>query len=92
MNELRKEIEVLGSSAVGLGQRVDRLAAELQRVKERLEQFESSHAHTAPYAQAIRMASRGTGVEELMETFGLSRVEAELLHKVHPELAGDTQA
>ena len=76
----------LGSSAVGVGRHLQALAANQRRFSEQLLQLESAEVgNSAPYAQAIRMASRGSGVHELMENFGLTEVEAELLHKLHPE-------
>lgn len=51
--------------------------------KERLEKLELSNAATGPYNQAAQLAARGRGTEELIETCGLSRTEAELMVKLH---------
>ena len=86
IGQLQSELNMLASASVGMGQRLDRAIADLRSLRESLESLESrGTAGDGSYLQAIRMAERGKGVEELMEVFGVSRAEAELLRKLHPE-------
>ena len=82
---LESELEMLASTSVGMGQRLDRTVAEIRALSQRLEQFETRDPGSNAYMHAIRMAERGKDVDELMEVFGVSRAEAELIRKLHPE-------
>lgn len=74
----------LRASTLGLGRQLERL----EKGQGLLEAQVASAAHVSPndsgYAQAIRMAARGTvGVDELVQDFGLPQGEAELLLRMH---------
>ena len=86
LDSVRNELRVLSSSAVGMGQRLERVVQELQGLRERQERLESRESAGTAYGQAIRMAERGKNVDELVETFGVSRAEAELMRNLHPEM------
>lgn len=79
------ELAMLASTSVGMGQRLDRVAADLRAVQERLDQVESRDPGANTYVHAIRMSERGKGVDELIDVFGVSRAEAELIRKLHPD-------
>lgn len=87
--ELREQVKILSSSALGMAKRIDRLALEVRGCSARLEGSEGQTQEPALYSQAIRMAERGIGIKELMENFGLPRTEAELLFKLHRQLQQD---
>jgi len=87
--ELREQLKILSSSALGMAKRIDRLALELRSCQAQLESSDVKTQEPALYSQAIRMAERGIGIDELMENFGLPRTEAELLYKLHRQLQQD---
>lgn len=41
-----------------------------------------------PFEYAARMARQGADIEDLMQTYGLSRAEASLIHRVHGRRPG----
>lgn len=59
------------------------LAERVELLSRQQEQLLLRDADTGPYFQAIRQAGQGAGVEELMERAGVSRVEAELILRLH---------
>ncbi len=84
VEELRQQLAILSSSALGVAERVDRLARDMQRLDGRVGEAELDAANGgASYVPAIKMAERGCAVEELIEHFGLPLGEAELLSKLH---------
>jgi uncharacterized coiled-coil protein SlyX len=74
----------LSASAVGQGELLSRVNRDLARLRERLEQMAATTEEGgAAFNQAIRMARKGSGADEIMETCGLSRVEADLVVLLH---------
>jgi hypothetical protein len=64
------------------GRAADRLGEEFSQVADRLEQLENRGA-TQPLDQAIDSARLGASPGALAQKFGLSRLEAELVTRLH---------
>ncbi len=79
---LRREIEVLASISLRTGRRVKRIEHEYSGVADRVEVVELRGA-AACFDQAIDSARRGTDPGRLTQQFGLSRVEADLVTRLH---------
>ena len=47
------------------------------------EQLMLRDAETGPYFRAVRIAEKGASVDSMIEQTGVTRVEAELIHKLH---------
>ena len=74
----------LSIGAVGQGEQLLRLEQDLARLKNRLEEVASSSDGAGAVAnQAIRMARKGCSAREIMETCGLSEIEADLVVLMH---------
>ena len=65
------------------------LAERVELLSRQQEQLMLRDADTGPYFQAIRQAGQGAGAEELMQRAGVSRVEAELILRLHAPGARD---
>ncbi len=79
-----KELAALRASALGMGRTLARLEGELRQLREKLERLERMESGDGGrYAQAIRMVAKGASVDDLVEDFGLSRSEAQLLVTLH---------
>ena len=87
--EIKEQLKILCSSELGMAKRLDRMAKDLNQLQMRLTEQEVHGSENIPYAQAIRMAERGTDVDGLIENFGLNRGEAELLKKLHQDLSDE---
>ena len=90
MQSLRNDLRVLSSSAVTVGDRVaklDRIIGQISHQQKELglrqEQIDRSEPEDRSYAHAIKLASRGAGIDELMEVCDLTRGEAELVAMMH---------
>jgi hypothetical protein len=79
---MRREIEVLASISLRTGRRVKRIEQEYSGVAERVELVEL-RGTAASFDEAIDSARRGTDPARLTQQFGLSRVEADLVTRLH---------
>src|SRR5580692_6914849 len=79
---MRRELEVVGSISLRTGRRVKRIEHDYASVADRVESVELRGA-TPSFDQAIDSARRGTDSGRLTQQFGLSRVEADLVARLH---------
>jgi predicted Holliday junction resolvase-like endonuclease len=87
---MQADLRALCHSAVQVGERVNRMEAELKGLQQRQQELgvrQDNLSHSEPleagFEQAIRLARKGSSVEELMEICNLSRGEAELIAMMH---------
>lgn len=80
----------LSAGALGQGQNLARVRQDLSQLKERIEQLANSDTSGSSFNKAIRLARNGRGPDELMETCGLSRVEADLIVMLHRGESGQS--
>lgn len=71
--------------SVGQGQHLARMEEDLARLRHQLEKVASQEGGDAAFGQAIRLARRGAEPDQIMETCGLSRMEADLVVLLHRE-------
>ncbi|MGD8710838.1 MAG: DUF2802 domain-containing protein [Ectothiorhodospiraceae bacterium] len=89
--ELNEQLHGLTAGAVGQRQQIGRLHDDISRLRDRLEAVaDSGGAGGAVLDQAIRMAKKGMGAAEIMETCGLSQMEADLVVLLHRERRSET--
>lgn len=79
VDQLEQELRALCTASVGAGDHVVRLEQQVQRIMERQNQLELRTSGERPYTQASQLVDRGADIDELMESCGLTRGEAELL-------------
>ena len=79
VQQLEQELGALCSASVGAGEHVVRLEQQVQRMVERQNQLEMRTTTDRPYSQASQLVNRGADIDELVDTCGLTRGEAELL-------------
>lgn len=90
MESLRSDLRALCTAAVTVGQRVNRLERGVTAVSKRQEELgmrQDQMAQWEPeehsFQHAIKLATRGASVEELIEVCGLPQGEAELIAMMH---------
>ncbi|MDN5850971.1 MAG: DUF2802 domain-containing protein [Nitrococcus sp.] len=66
-------------------ERLDQHEQQLGRLRERLDQLASSDGSGGAFNTAIRLARKGISAREIMETCGLSEMEADLVILLHRE-------
>jgi len=79
IQSLEQELGALCSASVGAGEHVVKLEQQVQRITERQDQLELRSTSARPYDQASQLVNKGANIEELMDSCGLTRGEAELL-------------
>lgn len=79
LQQLEQEIGALCSASMGAGEHVVRLEQQVQRIVERQNRQDMQTAVERPYSQASQLVTHGADIDELMQTCGLTRGEAELL-------------
>ena len=79
---MRRELEVVGSISLRTGRRVKRVEHASAGVADRLELLEL-RGSVPSFDQAIDSARRGMDSGRLTQQFGLSRVEADLVTRLH---------
>jgi hypothetical protein len=79
---MRRELEVVGSISLRSGRRVKRIEHDYAGVADRVELIEL-RGSVPSFDQAIDSARRGTDSSRLTQQFGLSRVEADLVTRLH---------
>lgn len=83
VEESRQQLRGLAVGAAGQGRHLARARQDLERLRSRLERLASGNGANPAVDQAIRMARKGLVAREIMETCGLSQMEAELVVLVH---------
>jgi len=76
---LQTDMFALASAAVGVGGRVTELDLRLRNILQRQEQQELNEPASHSYQQAKKLARRGVSMEELIDVYGLTQGEAELI-------------
>jgi Protein of unknown function (DUF2802) len=79
---MRRELEVMGSISLRTGRRVKRMEHEYSGVADRIESVEL-RGPPQRFDQAIDSARRGAEPDRLTQQYGLSRVEADLVTRLH---------
>jgi hypothetical protein len=79
---MRREMETLASISLRTRRRVKRIEHEYSSVADRVDSLEQ-RGSAASFDQAIDSARRGTDPGSLTQQFGLSRVEADLVTRLH---------
>ena len=84
IHALRSELGALYAGAAGVGSQLARIESKLSTLSDRQDQVEGGDSSTiVSYNQAIEMVHQGANVEQLMNSCGLLREEAELLIQLH---------
>jgi Protein of unknown function (DUF2802) len=79
IQSLEQELGALCSASMGAGEHVVKLEQQVQRITERQDQLELRASGDRTYDQASQLVNKGADTEDLMESCGLTRGEAELL-------------
>lgn len=80
---LKSDMRALVSAAIGVGERVHRIEKSLKEVSHRQEVIDQTDPGAQAYQQAIKMAQKGSSIDELIDICGLTRGEAELIAMLH---------
>ena len=79
IRQMEQELAALCSAAVGAGDHVVKLEQKVRRIIERQNLLELRASSDRPYSQASQLVHRGADIQELVDSCGLTKGEAELL-------------
>jgi len=77
--DLGHEIHGMASASMGVGQRVVSCERQLHELRGTLDEMRQNDPLRISYDEASRLVDLGAGIEDLMNTCGISRPEAELV-------------
>jgi hypothetical protein len=83
---LRNEIQAITSSSIGMGRRVVEIEQKLNNTAEKQLELENRDPGAMAFNQAARLMEMGANVDDLVESCGIGRPEAELMALLHQEL------
>ena len=87
---LRKEIQAMSGSTIGMGKRIVDIESKLNTSLEKQFELEQRDPDDVVYSQAARLVEMGANVDDLVHSCGLGRPEAELMTLMHKELSPRT--
>ncbi len=84
---LRKEIQAMSGSTIGMGKRIVGIETKLEETIEKQLEFAQRDPDDVVYSQAARLVEMGANVDDLVHSCGIGRPEAELMTLMHKELS-----
>ena len=79
VDELSKEIQGISHGSMGVGRKVLALEKRVELLEALVEEIQKNDPNKVSYSEASRLVELGAGIEDLMNSCGISRPEAELV-------------
>jgi len=76
---LSKEVQGISHGAMGVGRKVLSMEKKIEALESTIEEIQKNDPNKVSYSEAARLVELGAGVEDLMNSCGISRPEAELV-------------
>lgn len=83
LDKLVQSLAEYQQSNIRMGEELIVLRDKLARMENRQQRFEQQDVQAMPYNQATRLVAMGASLDDLMQSCGLTRSEAELMLKLH---------
>lgn len=83
IKDLAKRLDDYQNGSVRMGETLHELRAVVAPLPDRLLQLEQRDPNNLSFTQAARLVGMGASVDDLTQTCGLTRAEAELMRKLH---------
>ena len=87
---MQADMRAICNAALQMGEKISRIEQENKAIKQRQQELgvrqdkmAQNDIHEAGFEQAIKLARKGSSVEEIMDICNLSRGEAELIAMMH---------
>lgn len=76
----QSELDIFEQASLGIGKRLVELELQLQAINDRISRIEMhGQDNNGSYPQAVKLIELGAGVDEIAQSCGISKIEAELL-------------
>jgi hypothetical protein len=79
VDSLSKEIQGISHGSVGVGRKVLLLEKHIEKLESLIDEIQKNDPAKVSYSEAARLVELGAGVDDLMNSCGISRPEAELV-------------
>lgn len=83
LHQLKGEVNTFQQGSIRMGEELMALREQFKRMEDKQLRIEQHDPQSLPYNQAARLVSLGASVEDLTQSCGLSKAEAELVAKLH---------
>ena len=83
LKELSKRLDTYLTGSVRMGEELYELRRVVAPLPDKVTQIEQRDPSSLSFTQAARLAGMGASVEDLTQSCGLSKAEAELVSKLH---------
>jgi hypothetical protein len=83
IDQLTRDISGYQQGSIRMGEDLILLRDQLKRVDDRLQRIDQHDPQAMPYNQAARLVGLGASIEDLTQSCGLSKAEAELVARLH---------
>lgn len=83
LQQLKSDVNTFQQSSIRMGEDLVALREQFKRMEDKQLRIEQHDPQSLPYNQAARLVSLGASVEDLTQSCGLSKAEAELVAKLH---------
>jgi SOS-response transcriptional repressor LexA len=79
VDNMAEEVQGMSKSAIGVGRKVLELEKYISVLEAKIEEIQKNDPAKVSYSEAARLVELGAGIEDLMNSCGISRPEAELV-------------
>lgn len=83
LRELNKRLDTYLTGSIRMGEELYELRRVVAPLPEKLNQIEQRDPSSLSFTQAARLVGMGAGVDDLTQSCGLSKAEAELISRLH---------
>lgn len=83
LQTLKTDLLAYQQGSIRMGEELVALRDQLKRLEDKQMRLEQQDPQSLPYNQAARLVGLGASVEDLTQSCGLSKAEAELVAKLH---------
>lgn len=88
MDQLARDLTTFQQGSIRMGEELTAMRQLLKRLEDKQLKLEQSDPQSMPYNQAARLVGMGASIEDLTQSCGLSKAEAELFVKLHASRQG----
>ena len=83
LEQLSRELATFQQGSIRMGEESAALRQQVKRLEDKQLKLEQHDPQSLPYNQAARLVGMGASIEDLTQSCGLSKAEAELFVKLH---------
>ena len=83
LQQLKSEVNTFQQGSIRMGEDLIALREQFKRMEDKQQRIKQHDPQSLPYNQAARLVGLGASVEDLTQSCGLSKAEAELVAKLH---------